>query len=122
MPLLNVYQLSKKRILQIFRSLEAQGTDMSMMSDAKLNKKINEHYKMSLNATKRWRKELEKDGKILPPKTRDMSKPKYTKYKSAYLDLIGEKQKTGKKIVMRKIADELSEKFKEEVTNHIVYS
>lgn len=122
LPLLNDSQINKKRVLKVFRDLQKQGVDTNAMSDEKFSGYVNNEYKVCFNTIRDWRRELEKENKIEIPKTRDMSKVKYTKYEGAYRDIVSRKMKNGEKIRLVAVAKELSELFGENLPVHRVWA
>jgi len=122
LSLLDGKLLKKKQVLLTFRNLQQEGGDTEMLSDTELHDyTLDMGYEMSFNTVKKWRRELEKDGKIPVPKTREMYKPKYTKYKDAYLEIVQRKKKKGERIRFTSVAREISKRFEEPVPVHRVW-
>jgi DNA-binding transcriptional regulator YhcF (GntR family) len=100
------------------------GRNISEMSNPSLEDYIlTKGVDFSHNTIKKWRYELEDRGMIPKSRRREEAKqpPKHLKYQQAYLELVKEKLSKQKRIVLTRVAEELSRQFGEAVPEHRIW-
>jgi len=125
LKLLKDTEIGVRIIHQYIKDLIKSGRNISEITIPDLQDYIDNKGKhFCYNTIQKWRAVLE-DAKLIPKsKYREEwgRPPKYLKYREAYLKLVKAKMKNKEKIVLKRIAEELSREFGEEVPGQRTYA